>query len=111
MEIITIIALIVLVILGIYLIPRIINWTHTVHCPKCGKWFCLDYHSFVVTDKVVGHHRTRTGGGNAFKFLGISFFHRSHTRDDPFIREWGEARYICHACGRHISIHNVIRDR
>ena len=89
----------------------IINWAHTLRCPKCGGWFCLDYHSFVVTDKVVGHNKTRTGGGTFFRFLGISFLHRSRTRDDPFIREWGEARYICRACGRHVSIHNVRRDK
>ena len=102
-----IIILIILVFLGIFLIPRIINWTHTVHCPKCGKWFCLEYHSFVVTDKAVGHHRTRYGGGR----LGGIFWGRGYTKDVPFIREWGEARYICRACGRHVSIHNVKRDR
>jgi DNA-directed RNA polymerase subunit RPC12/RpoP len=100
-----------LVLLGISLIPHIINWVHTVHCPKCGKWFCLDFHSFVVTDKVVGHHRTRNGGGYRNGWRGGGFFDNSRTKDDPFIREWGEARYICRACGRHISIHNVKRDR
>jgi hypothetical protein len=72
---------------------------------------CLEYHSFVVTDKVVGHNRTRYGGGRGFRFLGVTFSHHSQTYDEPFIREWGEARYICRACGRHISIHNVKRDR
>jgi len=85
-----------LVVLGIFLTPHIISWAHTVHCPKCGKWFCLEYHSFVVTDKTVGHHKTRTGGGNAFRLFGLAFLHRSYTRDDPFIREWGEARYLVH---------------
>lgn len=101
----------VLAILGILLIPHIINWTHTVHCPKCGKWFCLEYHSFVVTDKAIGHHRTRFGGGHRSGWKGGGFFNTGRTYDDPFIREWGEARYICRACGRHISIHNVKRDR
>jgi len=106
-----IIVLIVLAVLGVFLVPRIINWTHTVHCPKCGKWFCLEYHSFVVTDKVVGHHRTRFGGGRRGGWKGGFFWGSGQTLDSPFIREWGEARYICRACGRHVSVHNVIRDR
>jgi hypothetical protein len=69
--------------------PRIHDWISTVHCLKCGRWFCLGYHSFVVTDQVVGHHQTRTGGGSLFNFFGLSFLNRAHTRDDPFIREWG----------------------
>jgi DNA-directed RNA polymerase subunit RPC12/RpoP len=86
------------------LIPAIINWSKTHRCPKCGKWFCLEYHSFVVTDKTIGHNRERSGGGYRSGWRGGFFGGNSHTRDDPFIREWGEARYICRACGRHISI-------
>jgi len=106
-----IITAIIVVVIILFLAPHIINWLRYSRCPKCGKWFCLEYHSFEVTDKVVGHHRTRTGGGSAFRLFGISLVHRSRTRDDPFIREWGEARYICRACGRHVSFYNVIRDR
>jgi hypothetical protein len=65
----------------------------------------------VVTDKVVGHNKTHHGGGHGVRFLGVSFAHRSQTHDEPFIREWGEARYICRSCGRHVSIYNVKRDR
>jgi len=107
----SIIAVIIGAVLVLFLAPIIINRLRYSHCPKCGKWFCLEYHSFVVTDKVVGHNRTHTGGGNAFRLFGVSLLHRSHTRDDPFIREWGEARYICRACNRHVSFHNVKRDR
>ena len=106
-----IITVIVAAVIGLFLTPHIINWTHTARCPKCGKWFCLEYHSFVVTDKVVGHNRTRFGGGRRSGWRRGLFGSTGHTRDDPFIREWGEARYICRACGRHVSIHNVKRDR
>ena len=106
-----IVTVVVVVVIGLFLAPHIINWVHTVHCPKCGKWFCLEYQSFVVTDKTIGHNKTRTGGGSAFKFMGISLFHRSYTRDAPFIREWGELRYICRACGRKVAIRNVRKDR
>jgi DNA-directed RNA polymerase subunit RPC12/RpoP len=105
------IALIAAVILGIFLVPRIARWARTVHCPKCGKWFCLKFHSFVVTDSTMAQRTVRTLGGSIFEFLGLSFLGRMYTREDPYIREWGEARYICRACGRHISIRDTKRDR
>ena len=103
--------LVILALLVIFLAPRVINWLHTARCYKCGKWFCLEYHSFVVTDKVVGHHRSNSGWGRRAGWKGGIIWGFGRTKDDPFIREWGEARYICSACGRHISIHNVKRDR
>ena len=106
-----IIGLLIFVALGIFFVPLLINWLRFSRCPKCGKWFCLEYHSFVVTDKVVGHHRTRYGGGRRSGWRGGFFGGTGHTRDDPFIREWGEARYICKACGCHVSFYNVKRDR
>ena len=107
-----IIILIIVLIIGIFLIPHIINWTLHNRCPKCGKWFTLDYHSFEVTDKVVGRNRTRFGGGRRSGLLRGGFFGGTgYTREDPFIREWGEARYICRACGRKVAIRNVKRDR
>ena len=107
-----IIASIVIIIIGIVLIPRIINWSHSARCPKCGKWFCLEYHSFVVTDKVVSQNTTRFGGGRRSGLLrGGFFWGTGHTKADPFIREWGEARYICRECGRKVAIRNVKRDR
>jgi len=106
-----IITVIIIAVIILFSVPHIINWLRFSHCPKCGKWFCLEYNSFEVTDKVVGHHRTRFGGGRRGGWKGGFFWGTRQTRDDPFIREWGEARYICKACGRHVSFHNVKRDR
>jgi len=105
------IILIILVVIGIALAPHIINWTHTVHCPKCGKWFCLEYHSFEVTDKVVGHNRNHFNFGRRGGWRGGPFWSAGRSKGDPFIREWGEARYICRACGRKVAVRNVKRDR
>jgi hypothetical protein len=80
-------------------------------CPKCGKSDCLEYHGFVVTDKVVGHNRTRIGGGRRGSIMRGGFFSGlGRTRDEPFIREWGEDRYICRACGRKVAF-QIRRDR
>jgi hypothetical protein len=103
--------LIILAVVAIPLIPVIARWLKFNHCPKCGGWFCLEFHDFVVTDKVVGHNRNRYGSGQMFRFLGLRFLSHSQSFDQPFIREWGEARYICKKCGRHVSFYNVTRDR
>jgi len=94
-----------------FLINRIRNWLRIARCPKCGKWFCLDYHSFVVTDKVVSQNSTNFGGGHLPGWQGGSFWNMGRTNADPFIREWGEARYICRACKRKVSFRNVKQDR
>jgi len=94
-----------------YLIRRFRNWLRTVHCPKCGKWFCLNYHSFVATDQVVSQNSTNFGGGSHAGWQGGDFWQMGRTNADPFIREWGEARYICRACGRRVALRNVKRDR
>lgn len=78
-----------------------LNWFKRSHCPKCGEWHCLQFHSEIVKDKVVGHSRTRYG--NYKSWMGRS-------QADPFIREWVEERYICSNCGRHVSI-EITRDR
>ena len=107
-----IILLIILVILGISLIPRIRNWKHKVHCPNCGKWFCLNLNNFVVTDKVVGYNRRNSGWGWLGSIIkGGFFFNRGGTREDPFIREWGEAHYTCRTCGGCVTLYNVRRDK
>ena len=107
-----IITLIIALVVVLALAPLLINWLQHSRCPKCGKWFCLEYHSFEVTDKVVGHNRTRFGGGRRGGIMkGGLFWGSGHTRDDPFIREWGEARYICRSCGRKVAFKNVKRDR
>jgi len=98
-------------IFGTSLVNRFRNWLRKARCPKCSKWFCLDYHSFVVTDKVVSQNSNNFGTGHLPGWEGGSFWTMGHSNADPFIREWGEARYICRACKRRISIRNVKQDR
>jgi len=91
----------------ITILPAVFRWRKTVHCPNCGKWFKLEYHGFEVSDKAVGHSSTRYGGGVAgfFGRLGaIIFGHATRTNADPFIREWGTARFTCLKCGCNIEI-------
>ena len=87
--------------------PAIRRWVRTVRCPSCGKWFKLEYHGFDVRDKAVGHSSTRFGGGVG-GLLGrigaIIFGHATRTNADPFIREWGTARFTCLKCGCNIEI-------
>jgi hypothetical protein len=52
----------------------------------------------------------RRGGGYRGGLKGGFYNGVSNLYDNPFIREWGEARYICRACGRHVSI-MTYRDR
>jgi hypothetical protein len=85
-------------------LPAFFNWRKTVRCPKCGKWFCLEYQGFEVRDKVVGHSNTRYGGGLGNQFFARLFLHASRTNADPFIREWGTARFLCKKCGCQIMI-------
>ncbi|MCL2139478.1 MAG: hypothetical protein FWH41_08120 [Treponema sp.] len=107
-----IILLIVLAILVIYLIPRIRKWARTKHCPNCGKWFCLNFQRFAVTDRVVGYNRKNSGWGHIGSLIkGGFFFNRGGTREDPFIREWGEAHYTCRSCGGTVTLYNVRRDK
>jgi ribosomal protein S27AE len=99
-----------LLVLGVSLLPFILNWIKTVHCPKCGSWFTLEFVRFDVTDKVIGHDRTRHNGGYRTGWRGGFGGGTSHTRDNPFIREWGKARYLCKKCGLHLTI-ETHRDR
>jgi predicted RNA-binding Zn-ribbon protein involved in translation (DUF1610 family) len=85
-------------------LPAFLNWRKTVRCPKCGKWFRLEYEGFDVRDKVVGHSSTRYGGGLGNRFFARIFLHASRTTADPFIREWGTARFLCGNCGCQIMI-------
>ena len=90
----------------ISLLPVFALWYKRNRCPKCGKWFCLQYVTEVITDRAVGHDRNRygTGGGHYGRgFLGG--LNTSHTSDQPFIRYWVEERYICQNCKRHVSVH------
>jgi DNA-directed RNA polymerase subunit RPC12/RpoP len=85
-------------------LPALLNWIKTVRCPKCGKWFCLEYQGFDVRDKTVGHSSTRYGGGLGNRFFARIFLHGSRTNADPFIREWGTADFLCRNCGCRILI-------
>jgi hypothetical protein len=91
-------------------LPTFFNWRKTVHCPRCWKWFRLEYQAFDVRDKVVGHSNTRYGGGLGSRFFARLFLHASRTNADPFIREWGTARFVCKNCECLISI-EARRDR
>jgi predicted RNA-binding Zn-ribbon protein involved in translation (DUF1610 family) len=88
----------------IIVLPAFFNWRKTVHCPKCGKWFRLEHQGFEVRDKVVGYSNTRYGGGLGNRFFARLFLHASRTNADPFIREWGTARFLCENCGCQIMI-------
>jgi hypothetical protein len=92
------------VIFLIIALPAFFNWRKTVRCPKCDKWFRLEYQGFEVRDKVVGHSNTRYGGGLGNRFFARLFLHASRTNADPFIREWGTARFLCKKCGCQIMI-------
>ena len=97
-----------LILLSVFLIliPSIQLWYKRNRCPKCGEWHCLKYVTEVVTDKVVGHDRSRYGtGGGRYDQGFIGGLRSSHTSDQPFIRCWVEERYICQKCGRHVSVH------
>jgi hypothetical protein len=85
-------------------LPAFFKWRKTVRCPKCRKWFRLEYQGFEVRDKVVGHSNTRYGGGLGNRFFARFFLHASRTNADPFIREWGTARFSCKNCGCQIMI-------
>jgi hypothetical protein len=91
-------------------LPAFLKWRKTVRCPRCRKWFCLGYQGFEVRDKVVGHSNTRYGGGLGNRFFARIFLHVSRTSADPFIREWGTARFLCKNCGCQILI-DTKRDR
>jgi len=109
-------AAIAAVILAVTVLPSFFRWRKTVRCPKCKKWFKLDYRGFNVHDKVVGHSSTSFGGGiggiaGIFRWLsGIIFGHATRTNADPFIREWGTAYFTCAKCGCNIEI-DMRRDR
>jgi len=88
-------------------VPAFSRWARTVRCPRCGKWFELEYHGFDVSDKTVGHSSTSFGGGIGGFFgrlWAIIFGHATRTNADPFIREWGTARFTCLKCGCNIEI-------
>jgi ribosomal protein S27AE len=86
------------------LIPAIRNWVKTHRCPKCGTWFMLDLVRFDVTDKVTGHDSGGKHGGYLPGLRGGFGGGLSSTKDNPFIREFGKARYLCKKCGFHLTI-------
>jgi len=92
------------------LIPLVLNWVKTAHCPKCGAWFTLEFVRFDVTDKTIAHDKTHYRSGYRPGWRGGFGGGTSHTRDNPFIREWGKARYLCKKCGLHLTI-ETSRDR
>jgi hypothetical protein len=97
-------------VLLIIVLPPFLNWRKTVRCLGCRKWFRLEFRNFDVRDKVVGHSSTRYGGGLGSRFFARLFLHAARTNADPFIREWGTARFVCKNCGCLISI-ETRRDR
>lgn len=104
------VGLIILVPLALWAIPTILNWGKTVHCPKCGAWFTLTFVRFDVTDKTIARNKWRNSGGYRSGWKGGFFNGSSYTHDDPYIREWGKARYLCKKCGLHLTI-ETHRDR
>jgi len=101
------------IIFAITVLPSVFRWIKTVRCPKCKKWFKLDYSGFDVRDKVVGHSSTSFGGGLGGIFGRLHAFifgHATRTNADPFIREWGTARFYCTKCGCNIEL-DTRRDR
>ncbi|MDR1895296.1 MAG: hypothetical protein LBR10_00715, partial [Prevotellaceae bacterium] len=84
----------------ISLIPVIRNWIQTHHCPKCGAWFSLQFVRFDVTDKVTGRDKMRNGWHSGLR----GGWGSTHTSDQPFIREFGKARYVCTKCNLHLTI-------
>lgn len=96
-------------IFAVTVIPSVSRWRKTMRCPKCGKWK-LEYRGFDVRDKVVGHSSTRFGGGIGGWLRAVIFGHASRTNADPFIREWGTARFACLQCGCNVEI-DTRRDR
>jgi hypothetical protein len=96
-----------------FLIGAFMNWLQTVRCPRCGAWFTLQFVRFDADAKikpVVGHNRTRHGGGYRSGWRGGLFGGMGHTSDDPFIREFGYDRYLCKKCNLHLSVESH-RDR
>jgi hypothetical protein len=89
---------------AVALIRAIRNWVRTRHCPKCGTWFMLEFVHFDVTDKVTGHDSRQGHGGYMPGWKGGIDGGLSNTRDNPFIREFGKARYLCKKCGFHLTI-------
>jgi DNA-directed RNA polymerase subunit RPC12/RpoP len=82
------------------LLPAIKNWVQTVHCPKCGSWFTLKFVRFDVTDKVTGRDKDRMGWHSGIR----GGFRTNHTSEQPFIREFGKARYLCAKCNLYLTI-------
>ena len=100
-------------IFAITVMPSVFRWVKTVRCPKCGEWFKLEYRGFEVSDKAVGHSSTSFGGGMgglAGRLRALIFGYATRTNADPFIREWGTARFTCLKCGCAIEI-DTRRDR
>jgi hypothetical protein len=94
----------------IIILPVFLNWRKTMRCPRCRKWFMLELQTFDVRDKLIGHSSTRYGGGLGNRLFARVFLQVSRTNADPFIREWGTARFICKNCECLINI-ETRRDR
>jgi hypothetical protein len=108
-----VLAIIAAIIFVITVMPSFVRWARTVRCPKCRKWFNLDYRAFTVRDKVVGHSSTSYGGGIGGllgRLRSFIFGHATRTNADPFIREWGTAHFTCTKCGCNIEL-DTRRDR
>jgi hypothetical protein len=72
-------AFIAALIFAVIVLPSFLRWVKTVRCPKCGKWFKLEYDGFNARERVVG-------------------------RSSPFVMEWGTACFYCRRCGHDIEV-------
>ncbi|GHU00616.1 hypothetical protein FACS1894142_8700 [Spirochaetia bacterium] len=91
----------------VLVVPAFLRWFRTVRCPKCHA-LRLEFQGFDVRDKVVGQSSATFGGGaggGIFRgIFGFLFGHASRRNADPFIREWGTARFLCKKCGCNVEI-------
>jgi len=102
-----VLAAVAILVFAAMVIPAVSRWVKTVRCPRCGKWFRLEYRGFDVRDKVVGHSSTSFGGGIgglAGRLRAFIFGHATRTNADPFIREWGTAHFVCLECGCNVEL-------
>ncbi|MCL2609226.1 MAG: hypothetical protein FWD94_04905 [Treponema sp.] len=96
-----------LILVAVFL-PAFFRWRRTVRCPECKKWFALEFIAFDVQNHAVGQSSSSFGGGVAGGIFGyvsaLIFGHASRTNADPFLREWGTARFVCKKCGCNVEL-------
>jgi len=95
------------------MLDAFLRWLQTARCPRCKAWFALQFVRFDVDKSVkpvVGHDRRRHRGGYLPGWRGGLFGGLAHTTDEPFVREWGHARYLCRRCNLHLTV-ETHRDR